>query len=727
MRAHWPWKAVLLALLAGLFLLTATPTTADDPPPPPPVTHITDEDDDGIFDDLEESMATATPGQRLDTIVVLNRPLTAATRSNLERLVGAFGVHFEYDSINGFAASLTKGQITALAKLDLVAQVEADLPAKLFLDTSTVWSGVQKARTDFEVDGNADGLATYSKNDIVIAIIDTGIAGTGDSPPVVHQDLPSSKVLAWQDFHTPSGGDPVCSTPCDPHGHGTHVSSIAAGTGAASGGTFKGVAPGAALVGVRVLDNGGSGPTSAINAGIQWVIDNKSTYDIKVFNMSLGFAGCFDDSQSTAQMVNTAVAAGLIAVVAAGNEGPSSCTIGSPGSASNAITVGAMADPTHGPGVSFGCGSAPSGGFYLACFSSRGPTLDGRIKPDIAAPGVLIRAAQAGTTGSYIDESGTSMSSPFVAGVAGLMLDANPTLTPTQVKGTIMNTAVDWGTAGKDIDYGAGRLDAFEAIRTAAGAIGTNIAVPNHQLVWGTLAAAGQTGNTDNYTINITDTSLPIAATLVMPTWSGASGPVDFDVLLLDKNGTQVGSSATDGRQETIGLASPTNGPYTLRIFAFNGTGTANDSGPGPYFFDLSAGGSIAPPVSESLTTDGATPFGAQGFGVTVDTTATGTNDVQTVQVATGPADLFIKTTLFTNDAKVWSLGASSGPDRVVWQFSTDGTSWTTFSQANALISLAGAVPAGSSRNVYLRLTTPTSTSGSGEYRAVVTVVAVAP
>ena len=105
MRAHWPWNTVLLALLAGLFLLTATPTAADDPPPPPPVTHITDEDDDGIFDDLEESMATATPGQRLDTIVVLNRPLTAATRSNLERLVGAFGVHFEYDSINGFAAS----------------------------------------------------------------------------------------------------------------------------------------------------------------------------------------------------------------------------------------------------------------------------------------------------------------------------------------------------------------------------------------------------------------------------------------------------------------------------------------------------------------------------------------------------------------------------------------------------------------------------------------------
>lgn len=109
---------------------------------------------------------------------------------------------------------------------------------------------------------------------------------------------------------------------------------------------------------------------------------------------------------------------------------------------------------------------------------------------------------------------------------------------------------------------------------------------------------------------------------------------------------------------------------------------------------------------------------------MTVDTTA---NDIQTVQVATGPADLFIKTTLFANDENTWSLSTVSGPDQVRWQFSTDGTSWTTFTEADALISLASAVPTSGTQNVYLRLTTPTSSSSTNEHQATVTIVAVAP
>ena len=714
------WKAAFIVLLAASILLTTTPSAADDPEPGSG-DRIVDDDGDGIFDDLEEELAPAPPGQPFDVIVLLEQPLSTATLGMLRQSVGDFDVDFEFPSVAGFAATLTKGQITALSQLGAVAQIEADRPATLFLDTASEWFGVNKAETDFGFDGNADGLSTYSTGDIVIAVLDTGIDDG-------HDDLASGKVLAWTDTSTPASGR--CSTPCDPHGHGTHVSSIAAGTGSASGGTFKGAAAGAALVGVRVLNSSGSGSASTINAGIQWVIDNKATYNIRVLNMSLGFDGCFDDTHSVAQMVNSAAAAGIVAVVSAGNEGPGACTIGSPASASGAVTVGAMADPEHGSAVNFSCGGAPAGGFYLICFSSRGPTADGRIKPDVAGPGVLIRAADAGTTTGYVDASGTSMSSPFVAGVVADMLHASAGLSPGQIKTILMDTAVDWGTAGRDNDYGAGRLDAYEAIRAAAGASGTNISVPNHQLIWGDLPAGSGSTNCavtnsfDDYTVNVSDPSQALAATLIMPTWGDG---VDFDVCLFDKDGVQVGISSRDARQETVGIANASNGPYTLRIWAWPGGFGFPTSAPGQYFFDISVGGSISPPVSVALTTDGSTPFGSQGFNVTVDTTASGTNDVQTVQVATGPADLYVRTTAFSDSTNVWSLGSTPGADRVVWRFSTDGAAWTTFTQTDTLVPLDTGVPAGGNRNVYFQLTTPTSSSSTNQHTATVTIVAVAP
>ena len=738
---QWPWKAALLALLASLFLLTATPATAQKPPPPPPVPRIVDADGDKIFDDLEQSLAPANAGQPFDVIVVLNQTLSTANFNALRQSVGPFDTNFRYPSINGFAATLTKGQITALARLGLVAQIEPDRIVKPTLDNATLWFGVNKARTDFGVDGNADGETTYSKDDIVIAILDTGIdAG--------HVDLDENKVIAWKDFIN-DDPDPYDESACS--FHGTHVSSIAAGEGQGDS-AFTGVAPGAALVGVKVLGRQSAPPgppscvgfTSQVNGGIQWVIDNKGTYNIRVFNMSLGVGGCSDGTDSQSLLVNAAVAAGLVAVVSAGNEGPAACTIGSPAAAQDAITVAAMADPDHGGGVTFSsCGDAPAGGFYLVCFSSRGPTADDRIKPDIAGPGVRIMAAAGSNTSgstSYKELSGTSMSSPFVAGVAALMLhaDSNLTLTPAGVKSILMDTAIDWGTAGKDTEYGAGRLDAFEAISSAANTTGTNISpLPNHQLTWGQLGSpsAGSDdtcdnpGSFDDYTINITDSTLPLAVTLIMPTWNpDGSNELDFELCLIDNDGAVVDSSVSATRQETVGIAVASNGPYKVRVYAWPGNESFSPSIAGPYFFDFSGGGNIAPPVDISLITDGTTPFGNQGFDVTVDTTASGKNDVQTIQVATGPADLFIKTTLFTDGSNVWSLGATSGPDQAVWQFSTNnGTSWTPFTEADALISLSSAVPASSTRDVYLRLTTTTSSSSTQEHTATVTIVAVAP
>jgi hypothetical protein len=201
------------------------------------------------------------------------------------------------------------------------------------------------------------------------------------------------------------------------------------------------------------------------------------------------------------------------------------------------------------------------------------------VKPDISAPGVNITSAQAGTTNGYVTESGTSMATPFVAGVALLMLDASPTLTPQQIKDKMKQTAIDWGrggnnqtpgSTGNDIDYGAGRLDAYAALQAAGAYISSPPAVPTHELREGTLSGSGARVD---YPIEITDTRFPIAATLIV---SGLTGRL----YLFNPSGTQVASSARNLRQEDLGYKPTIKGTYTLRVSSLSGSGS--------YFVDIS-------------------------------------------------------------------------------------------------------------------------------------------
>jgi len=136
---------------------------------------------------------------------------------------------------------------------------------------------------------------------------------------------------------------------------------------------------------------------------------------------------------------------------------------------------------------------------------------------------------------------------------------------------------------------------------------------------------------------------------------------------------------------------------------------------------------SLTAAVSITLATDGSTPFDIVALGATVDTTSSGTDDVQTIDVDTGPADLSVKSTNFSDGTNSWSLSATSSADQVAWDFSGDGTTWANFSSANTLFSLENSVAQGESRNLYLRLTMPTSTSSNLEYASTVTIVATQP
>jgi serine protease AprX len=732
--------------LAGVLLFRELAVFGQGGPPlPPPAERIADTDRNKIFDNLDAAIAPASPAVPFRVIVLFTNPLDQVDFPGLRRAHGPFDIGFRYPSINGISTTLTKGQIQAVAALGVVKQVELDAIALPHLDKATLWFGVQKARTDFGVDGNAVGSpGSYSAGDIVVAVLDTGVNAS-------HLDLNGGKVIGWKDFIngqlSPYDEGDGCVY------HGSHVSSIATGEGDGNS-AFTGVAPGAALVVVKVLGIQTTPPprpqtacfglTSQVNAGIQWVIDNKDTFGIEVMNMSLGVSGCANGTDSQSLLVNAVADAGIVPVVSAGNEGPATCTIGTPAAAPKAITVAAMADPEHGAARSFGCGPAPTGGFYEVCFSSRGPTLDGRVKPDVAGAGVQIMAVDGATPSGYKNLSGTSMASPFTAGVAALMqharlLEGLPLLSPQALKNIVMFTAWDWGpedgSAGSgpnaDIDYGAGRLDAFKAIQAAKQASGTNISLPQHQFISDSVAQAGQAGDEDIHDVPVTDTSMGIGVTLIAPTWTGTQP--DIVIELRNPSNVVVDSDCGFSRQNTVGVAPPTvTGTYTVRVVSFapgiaQGCPTqqnlAQGAG-GSYRLDISAGTGT---VGLNVTTDGWIPFGIQALGATVDTTAGGLNDVQAFQLTAPPAgaDLFIKTTLFSDGSNSWALGNSSGADQAVWEFSTNGSTWTKFTATNTLVSLAPGLSSGDTQNVFFRLTLPSSSSSSSEHGATATIVAV--
>lgn len=556
---------LVVSLLAASAIYFADPSEAFQIPAEPQnkaaieatdkVEMMVDKDNNKLFDNLEERLNKANDNDKLPVIVMYNEAIDSNKKGLVKNILGASNPKFEYDAaFQGMAVELTKGQINALSKLDFIKQIEYDMPVQVTNDNSTYWFGADKAVADFGVTGDGNGSATsYAASDIVVAVIDTGIYGG-------HVDLDGGKIIGWKDYVN------ARTTPYDDNGHGTHVAGTIAGEGQGNS-AYKGVAPGAALVGVKVLDSQGSGSMSNVDAGINWVIANKATYGIEVINLSLGTSGSSDGTDSTSVAVNNAVNNGIVCVVAAGNAGPAKYTIGSPGAAANAITVGAMAD-------------VGEKGYSLAYFSSRGPTADGRIKPDIAAPGVNITSVATNTTNSYTTMNGTSMATPFTAGTVALMLDANPSMTPSQIKSTITSTAIGWGPAGQDIDYGYGRLDTYAAVKSAGGYTGTNITVPAHMYTSGTIATSGRT---DTYTFSVTSTSYPIAISLIMTNWASSTNP-DFDVYLYNPSGTNVASGTGSTRQETINYTPTTTGTYTLKVKSYTGTGS--------YFFDISTGGS---------------------------------------------------------------------------------------------------------------------------------------
>lgn len=273
-------------------------------------------------------------------------------------------------------------------------------------------------------------ICPYTGRDIGIAFLDTGI--------FPHKDFlaPVYRIAAFKDFIHGR------SAPYDDNGHGTHICGIAAGSGAASLGRYTGMAPRARLIVGKVLDHTGHGTVTAVLDGIMWVIENKNRYDIRILNISIGTKVTreYGEDSLLVRSVDAAWDAGLVVVVAAGNNGPKPMTITAPGISRKVITVGTFDD------------NAPVyiHGRRVRSYSGRGPTKSLVLKPDIVAPGSEITACAAKKNFggySYEKRSGTSMSTPVVSGAAALLLEKYPTLDNSAVKTRLASACDDLGLA----------------------------------------------------------------------------------------------------------------------------------------------------------------------------------------------------------------------------------------------------------------------------------------
>ncbi|HTY91434.1 MAG TPA: S8 family serine peptidase [Methanocella sp.] len=362
-----------------------------------------------------------------DTLQYKTMAAQSASVQSATSMIASYGgrVECRYSIINGMEVSIPEDRADLLKSLPNVKYVEKDQPVYALLDEAVPQIGADQAWSE-----------GYTGLGVKVAVLDTGVDAT-------HPDLNGTKVIAWRDF---TGGN--YTTPHDGHGHGTHVSGIIAGTGNASKGIYRGVAPDASLIEGKVLDDNGSGYNSWIISGMEWAVASGA----QVISLSLGG----NHSQAMDDEVAKVTAEGVVVVVAAGNSGPASNTIKCPGDAPAAITVGAVNKSD-----------------VIASFSSRGPNLDGSVKPDVTNVGVNIWSARASGTNTgmgtqyYIQMSGTSMATPMTSGVVALMLQRNSSLTPAQVKSILETTAKPLGGSVPNYIYGWGRVQAKYAVDNA--------------------------------------------------------------------------------------------------------------------------------------------------------------------------------------------------------------------------------------------------------------------
>ncbi|MFU8767122.1 MAG: S8 family serine peptidase [Candidatus Methanoperedens sp.] len=508
--------------------------------------------------------------------------------------------------VNAIAVKASPGLIKKIAARDDVERIELDGELRILEGFSArVSQGQVDNATDEIKHINATGVWEFGIDGtgINVSVVDTGINAS-------HPDF-SGRVIGWVDFVR---GDDALSY--DDNGHGTHVAGTVAGNG--SGGTATGVAPNVSLFSVKVLNNSGSGYSSAIISGIEWSINNKAN----LISLSLGSEV---ESDAITSALNNAIDAGVVVVAAAGNNGPSDHSINYPAAQENVIAVGAT-DIND----------------VIAGFSSRGPTTDGRIKPDVSAPGVTITSLDYASSG-YIEYSGTSMATPHVSGAAALLLHAANTLgislTPSDIKNILKNTSVDLGAEGNDNTYGAGRIDVFAAIKS----LDTAPAVSANPTSYPGGYQAARNG--DNITLNATITDSGFGVKNATVNVSSINSSLS-DIILTNVSGYWINESV---------IVNAADGTYYLNITAYDNVSNFNDT------VRLSVTVDNLPPV---IDTKVATPDSIQANGNDITTLSVIAHDFANVSaISSVTVNLSVlggNTSVLENNSGIWQTTANT-------------------------------------------------------------------
>ncbi|MBB5934222.1 S8 family peptidase [Streptomyces zagrosensis] len=410
---------------------------------------------------------------------------------------------------------------------------------------ATVWlDGIRKATLDKsvpQIGAPAAWKAGYDGKGTKIAVLDTGVDQT-------HPDLAGQQVAEKNFTGSPDTKDRV--------GHGTHVASTAAGTGKKSGGKYRGVASGAKILDGKVLDDEGSGEDSGIIAGLEWAAAQKAD----VVNLSLGG---FDEpglDPLEAAVNKLSAENGILFAISAGNSGElGSGTVGSPGSAEAALTVGAVDKKDK-----------------LAEFSSKGPRVgDGAIKPDVTAPGVDIGAAAApgsliaeeGTpvADGYVAISGTSMSAPHAAGAGAILAQQHPDWTGARIKAALIGSTIPGKYTA--FEQGSGRIDLRKAITQSVVAEPASLSFDKQQ--WPHADDKPQSKELTYRNLGSTPVTVEVSLTATDP--KGKPAPSGFFTvkdkrLTVPANGTASTSVSADTR-----LGGTVDGSYSAHVTATAG------------------------------------------------------------------------------------------------------------------------------------------------------------
>jgi len=427
------------------------------PPPPGPPSWLPK------LDPVLQQRAFLLSGESLVVVRAVNAASLGSVASLIVQAGGTLGRPLSI--INGRAASLPNASLPSLATSPLIQHLSLDRLVLGAMERTGATIGSTEVRQEFGYDGSGVG----------VAVIDSGVTAWHDD--LADPATSTERVAGFVDFVNGA------LAPYDDYGHGTHVAGIIAGNGFDSGGARSGIAPAARLVVLKALDATGRGRISDVIAALDYAVNNRNAFNIRVINLSVaaGVSESYNDDPLTLA-AERAVSAGIVVVAAAGNAGRDAQGrtryggVGAPGNAPWVLTVGAS---SH-------MGTVDRADDTIAAFSSRGPSaIDHAAKPDVVAPGVGIESLSdpnsalytsdsayllSGTVSTpslpYLSLTGTSMAAPVVAGTVALMLQANPALTPNAVKAILQYAAQPH--AGYDaLTGGAGFLDAKGAVELA--------------------------------------------------------------------------------------------------------------------------------------------------------------------------------------------------------------------------------------------------------------------